>query len=1482
MRNLRLTSSGLLRCGKYSSLGILSLVGLGMFAPSDAAAQTVGDIKIRAPNILLLVDTSGSMNSDQTGGFADCISDKSRWVILVETLTGTVNNLTCNTSGGAYQRIRSNGCAPRFNDRAKIVDALDDADGDGSPYAWPEEGGGGKNKEPVGFRQGGGSPPGGGWCWYQKGGDWDQQNDGVIDIYADKIRFALMTFDSVEASGGFPVTEFVPWGLVGFDPWRVNWNAFTDPYRNDSPPNVGSQQASYWYESAANNWLRVGMPPTSYAGNIFYRSGNAQLLRGMGIDGWGVCTTYPVAPTPATGYYCPQASFDIGAKNPKAGPTYGRMMGFGDPAASVAETVAHNDMVQLGIIGVTPNINHSTPLAAMMRDAYELMLVDTTTEAVTIPHSEKDPPVLAKVGPKTDPYVFGAEAGCRQQHVLAITDGEPANDLVGTTMGEWAENLWVDSPAGNKVNTYIVGVGMDTARWSSDQAAATTTDCALLLAADLNAGGMCERSSLNATEWRYADECTPGGPSYNGTGLDCIPNNADDPALVPGGALTDNDRSAVRACCNILEVAIKGRDPADVLSGLAKPYFPKTQAELKTMLSDLISNIAGGTLSRTVPVFTTAAASSVTGSAAANSYEIRSALKLPPGNGMWLGTLERIRWTCASGTINMTPARGDDFASNLAQGAPAARKFFTVSPDTDQGIAQRSLRPRQTSQTAGDPNTQDCLYECGSSNVGDIRRMGGASGAGKDVLQSLATLKSAIDTSGGLDADEMLDLQGSDKKGCEAATNNGNNLGGGWRNHCTNAILEWYGGHPNPTGPNTPTRDPVASGGAGSPLGGIYKSVPVVVEPPKAVEEDELFANERTNPGPDTNSFVKKYGQRPTMVYAQSVDGQLHAFVLNPNANAGPWGAPANVPTADSNANNELWTFIPPAVMPALFRNFNVHARLSDGPITVSDVPLSIDPNDATQFLPYRTMADLKAAKGEYRTIMVVSSGPSVLGGFYYAMDVTDPLKPRFLWQLKDAGKDKNKLRDLFGDNLPGAAITVLRLKELGGPEKMVPVAILAGGSEPGAPVAVRNRRKTPSSYWNNVWGHTPRDRIRDWGDSVASRSLTVVELYSGRIIMRLGGSHCSIAGPGCPAASVPSSDHPLDNSDNPILNANVVRPLPGAVGIFDSPLSGTPAVYPSGVGKVGNRVYVGDQDGTVWRVNLSDPDPRNWGNSVEIAFDGYNFNDTENTMDDARIEVGTGAPGKLGTELGVRSITGADTFAIKGQPITTKPLISTEENGHTVVSFSTGDPEVFQLESVDAINVLVSFVDYVDPATQKFRPYVNRQAPGASPGDPLKGIEMAFMDGTAVTGPLNLFDGQLIFAYFVPKPGTTCTFGKGGWCAAHYLDHAAADVPDPVMDVDGVPGYELCSNFAGDEVVFGIEVNQKPSCQPAAVTIPDPWLAGSYSAITTSNAGAYEIVMHTGQGGSAENGAATKSTRKALTTPRSQTFVRSWVNAIE
>ena len=77
----------------------------------QAQAQTDADVNPQMPNVLLLVDTSGSMEYKTSGNvFPACkydatsvipngpvTSEKSRWIDLVEVLTGSITNYECQT-----------------------------------------------------------------------------------------------------------------------------------------------------------------------------------------------------------------------------------------------------------------------------------------------------------------------------------------------------------------------------------------------------------------------------------------------------------------------------------------------------------------------------------------------------------------------------------------------------------------------------------------------------------------------------------------------------------------------------------------------------------------------------------------------------------------------------------------------------------------------------------------------------------------------------------------------------------------------------------------------------------------------------------------------------------------------------------------------------------------------------------------------------------------------------------------------------------------------------------------------------------------------------------------------------------------------------------------------------------------------------------------------------------------------------------------
>jgi type IV pilus assembly protein PilY1 len=110
---------------------------------------------------------------------------------------------------------------------------------------------------------------------------------------------------------------------------------------------------------------------------------------------------------------------------------------------------------------------------------------------------------------------------------------------------------------------------------------------------------------------------------------------------------------------------------------------------------------------------------------------------------------------------------------------------------------------------------------------------------------------------------------------------------------------------------------------------------------------------------------------RKPMVYLAANDGMLHAF----NAQSG----------------DEAWAFIPPAVLPNLWRssdtNFDKNfTYLLDGAPVAADI--------------CPTGSQTVCTSKQWRTILV--NGLGVAGRSYFALDITDPLSPKFLWEFNN------------------------------------------------------------------------------------------------------------------------------------------------------------------------------------------------------------------------------------------------------------------------------------------------------------------------------------------------------------------------------------------------------------------------------------------------------------------------------------------------
>lgn len=118
---------------------------------------------------------------------------------------------------------------------------------------------------------------------------------------------------------------------------------------------------------------------------------------------------------------------------------------------------------------------------------------------------------------------------------------------------------------------------------------------------------------------------------------------------------------------------------------------------------------------------------------------------------------------------------------------------------------------------------------------------------------------------------------------------------------------------------------------------------------------------------PGYAAFAASVAGRQPVVYAAANDGMLHAFTGSP----------------DTAGGEELWAFIPRAVLPRLHKladaNYaNLHEYFVDGRPVRDDV--------------YDT------ASGSWKTLLV--GGLNKGGRGYYALDITNPTNPKALWEF--------------------------------------------------------------------------------------------------------------------------------------------------------------------------------------------------------------------------------------------------------------------------------------------------------------------------------------------------------------------------------------------------------------------------------------------------------------------------------------------------
>lgn len=1456
-RNVRRAS--VVSCG----LALLA-AGVAAFTPCRASAQGRTPFQAPPPNVLLLVDTSGSMERMPDGSLPVCTpgvagQSPNRWASVMQGLTGSVQPFySCGvmrrdgTPAGPGEMDRTaflNAYWKAALHGALAPDAIYD-DGYGIPHHRPLAGSTADSDVCGVFANGaeGALPAWGGRVFERKrlasypwtpgsynfpnghavefgktrttgsasdddddgaGGKcvFHQSDDGQIDVAARFARFGLMTFDNDPSPGtGEFMSGAVATLLPGLPAAPVSYNGggWTFLYSNPS----GAAGGAFWTNED----------------NIFPLAGRIP----------GCADLLPMA---------------VGARNQHAPSWEGPFIGFPGATITQSELVAHNTDVQAAIVAARPY--GGTPTAGLMASAYDYLLRSTAPNA-----------------PRNDPYVTG---GCREQYAILLSDGAPNLDLrtqelcsqgAGHAMQSEATELAGGTrcpffrpertakrmrEAGNltgamkKVTTFVVGfaVGHDgtpsgVANEGFPGAYAGPKRCA-------------DWRALSATPADFENACK--------SQKDTIAGN---PATAAG--LAQWETTTARACCELNDIAMAGSD------GTRGAYFAETQTDLVSVFADILGSISSQAATRSIPAYSTpttigTGATAVTQSSMFVSSFVADAAGASNGTAsanIWRGQIERRRSTCASGTLTpdaaISQGAGDDYLHNLQANLDRQRYFFTALPSNIGGHVDgnESIRP----------------YASGV-NDGVLQVGGYETMLTKAAVADDTTFRTAL---GGISNNDVKEVFDVDKNTCkETRLSSGVKLSKISNETKCARVLWGFTTAASPTDlPDSSdgvtgayaVRCPVGGGKGQSsdpkvcqPLGAIIHSTPAIASAPSALLRDEGY-----------RKFAEYFKDRRQTLYVETTDGLLHAFDVNyPGRGA-------------SSNTSELWAFAPPAVLADYQSNFpGGQQTLMDSSPIVKDVVFERAAGGVGADTAWHTVLVAGAGKDGYFALDVSADGQITNPSDYSAVTNGNkaslasalrpgagrPVGPHFLWQLtsteeggggekgkkKKGKKHKNKrgkdLYTLFGDRVGTPAITTLYINDPANPTgdgqpREVGVAILPGGIDDDvpspAPAPSCNRRSTeapfaaapPFSGAEAVMN--PRATVRRWADdcddAVSGRSVTIVRLDTGEVIRHFA------------RANAGDNDVPKRILDRGVCPANGTGS--GACRVinspFDAPMTGTPVVFPNDPGSVAQKVFIGDADGTVYRLDLSNSNPTKW--TADLFLD-------------------TRGPG-------VGPFTG-------DKPIVVTPVVSLNEKGSLVVNVANGDQEELGSAAVNDHHVVWSVTEVA----------------GATRSVPQLNWYLQMNSGERVTGPMAVFDKALYFATYRPNStANVCAPGESRLYGVDFMKPELGDVtkggayrmpamPNPVQFVvDSDPA-------VAEKLLPGVTVRASQACATDQATY-DYFAGGSRNTPNVTSPVSYSLVANVSSPDTGPGKNSVKQIKKDLALPVTQTVVDAWASVVE
>ncbi len=824
-----------------------------------------------------------------------------------------------------------------------------------------------------------------------------------------------------------------------------------------------------------------------------------------------------------------------------------------------------------------------------------------------------------------------------------------------------------------------------------------------------------------------------------------------------GICATHPDDAGIQACCSLNRIAAAGGHAPAAGSSVdwRRAQFANNRSELRKKLQQAIGLALGATTrSPAVPAAGAGFITSTSDKDFAIGFRFGASVNANSTGTLWTSEISRQRYICEKNTAGVfvpelqdaAHDKGDYFAANVNTSGPATRTLYTVL-GADPIKSDATMRPNL-------PLT-----------VND----GGGTYTGTQDSYSSSTLASAI-TPDAIKVDDTTCDIPAEAFNLDAS-------------QCRDHYVKWWLGLDNGSG--TDHRCKTLGMDSCALVGDILNSIPR----PVPGRPNELIVDSSY----DQFRLEQNGAKRPSVLYAASNDGFLHAFKIAQVDGADD----SEVMKANTQESNELWAFIPPAVLPGVPSLYpGTHQLLLDGQMSIKDVVATADNSlIGYKFRLQRSKGDAEVGAGTWRTILVQSFGAARPG--YYALDITDPVPgsgkgPKLLWQLI-TDKDGNQI---FGSGGGTPLITTVYVDD-----HEVAVAVLPGGHAPMSTSGPCPRKTTDfSAYSVNLTGYMPRDEVPCYTESPAqklARSLTVVRLDSGEVLRTFR----------------------QDDDEVPALKARlVVTEAP-----LDSPMTGQPVPFPAGAGAVADRVFIGDQDGALWRLNLASA---------------------------------TGSPADWKLDLFFDTFPGDGTFGHPyngGQPIETPPILSVNETGDLTVAVSTGRQYIVGA-APQLVNYVWSLSEKPTADRKQLLPKVNWYK--AFPDT----------DGERVVGAMSLFNSHLYFTTRGEPVAGTCSGGTAFLNGMHYLNPhpdgvglggaapPSTDAQKSILKILGAAShkdnYVAASQFSDRATLSGTTVAQVPTCGNGGAPEDDQYFNyGAHSALGNLQGGTFQLLIPIGNG---------------------------------